>query len=111
MVGGRNAWRMESEPKTGLKAANPGDDEILATHRITWFDEEEGVELRYRTVYTRRIHSIQAGTLDENEWSKVGDAWLPSTHLLRLQALLRRDYLYAELNCCHKTRSRVVDKK
>lgn len=79
-VGGRKAWKMESEPKHGAKAADPREEEILATHRTTWFDEEEGVELRRRSVYTRGIHSIKAGSLDDLEWSKVGDVWLLSAN-------------------------------
>ena len=76
VAGGRKAWKVESEPKRGVKAADPKEEEVLATHCTTWFDEEEGAELRRRSVYTRSIHSIKAGSLDDLEWSKAGDVWL-----------------------------------
>jgi hypothetical protein len=82
MVGGRKAWKVESERKHGAKAASPNEEEILATRRTTWFDEEEGAELRRRAVYVRGIHSIKAGSFDELEWSKVGDAWLLATNYM-----------------------------
>jgi hypothetical protein len=78
-VAGRKAWRVESEPKPGAKAASPDEEEILATRRVTWFDREEGVEVRRHTTYFRAVHKIQAGTRDELEWSKVGDVWLLSS--------------------------------
>ena len=82
-VGGRKAWKVESEPKKGVKGADSKEEEILATRRTTWFDEEEGVEIRRRSVYVRGIHSIKAGSFDEMEWSKVGDAWLLATNHVR----------------------------
>jgi hypothetical protein len=77
VIGGRKAWRIESEPKKAIKTANAQEEEILATRRVTWFDQEDGVELRRHVVYTRHIHNIQPGTLNDIEWGKVGDAWLP----------------------------------
>jgi hypothetical protein len=82
-VGGRKAWKVESEPKKGVKGADSKEEEILATRRTTWFDQEEGVELRRRSVYVRGIHSIKAGSFDDMEWSKVGDAWLLAKNHLR----------------------------
>jgi len=34
-VGGRKAWTVESEPKRGAKAADPKEEEVLATHCST----------------------------------------------------------------------------
>ena len=75
VVNGRKAWRVESEPKPGLKGANSQEEEVLATRRITWFDEEDGVEVRSRSTYFRNAHQIQAGNEMEAESSKVGDSW------------------------------------
>jgi len=80
---GRKAWKVLSEPKKGVKAANGKEEEILATTRATWFDEEEGVEVRQTTYYVRGIHGIKPLSFDTLEWSKVGDAWLPSTNRFR----------------------------
>ena len=91
------------------------------------------MKLRRRTAYTRRVHNIQVGTLaEEIEWSKVGDAWLPSTHyfhgeirplprirelrrraqpLFRLQAVRRRIHVHSQPETsCHNSVSRVVVK-
>ena len=84
-VGGRKTWRVESDPKTGAKAANASEEELLATHRITWFDEEEGIDIRRSTTYTRDVHKIQKGTHAEIEWSKVGEAWLPASQVFRAE--------------------------
>jgi hypothetical protein len=78
LVGGRKTRRVESDPKPGAKAANSAEEELLATHRIVWFDEEEGIDIRRETTYTRTVNKIQAGTHGEIEWSKVGDVWLPA---------------------------------
>jgi hypothetical protein len=81
-VGGRKAWRIESDPKPGVKGANQAEEEVLATHGTTWFDEEEGVEVRRKVVYTRSIHNIKPDSTTDTEWGKVGDAgnvWLPSS--------------------------------
>jgi hypothetical protein len=82
-VNGRKAWRVESEPKAGIKPANGEESDILSSRRVTWFDEGEGFELRRVTTYIRNTHHFQAGTQIEEEWSKVGDAWLSSSLLLR----------------------------
>ena len=82
-VGGRKAWKVESEPKKGVKGAGSQEEEILATRRTTWFDEEQGAEIRRRSVYVRGIHSIKAGSFDEMQWGKVGDAWLLATNHVR----------------------------
>ena len=79
VVGGRKAWRVESDAKPGAKPANPGEQEVIAAHQVTWFDEDEGVDLRRRTTYTHGVHNIKAGTEVEIEWDKVGEAWLPAS--------------------------------
>jgi hypothetical protein len=75
VINGRKAWRVESEPKPGVKGANSQEEEVLATRRVTWFDEEDGVEARSRSTYFRNVHQIQAGNEMEAESSKIGDTW------------------------------------
>jgi hypothetical protein len=79
LVDGRKTWRVESEPKRGIKPANPEEAESLATRRVTWFDQQEGVELRRLTTFIRATHRFQAGTETQMDWSKVGDAFLLSS--------------------------------
>jgi hypothetical protein len=74
-IDGRKAWRMESEPKPGTPWANAQEEEMLAARRITWFDEEAGVEVQNRTTYFRNIHQIQAGNEFDLQFGKVGDSW------------------------------------
>jgi hypothetical protein len=83
VIGGRKTWRIESDPKAGIKPANQGEEEILATHRVTWFDQEEGFDLRRSTTYPRKINKIDAGTHGEFEFAKVGDVWLPASQIFR----------------------------
>ncbi len=70
MVGSRKAWRVESDAKPGAKPANQGEEELLAAHRTTWFDEESGIDVRRKTKYIRATHNIKAGTEAEIEWEK-----------------------------------------
>jgi hypothetical protein len=80
-VGGRKAWRVESSAKAGVRAANATEEELLATRRVTWFDEEDGAEVRHTTNYVRQVHKIEPTTRNEMDRRKVGDAWLPATLL------------------------------
>lgn len=76
-INGRKAWRVESEPQPGAKPANKDEEDQLATHVITWFDEEDGEVARSRTTYIRNAHQIQAGNEMEVEMNKIGDSWHP----------------------------------
>jgi hypothetical protein len=84
-VGGRKAWRVESDAKPDAQPADPGERELMAAHRITWFDEEEGIDVRRNTTYTHGVHNIKAGTEAEIEWGRIGEAWLPVSQIFRGQ--------------------------
>jgi hypothetical protein len=74
-VNGRKAWRVESAPKPDATAKTPAEEEMLATKRIDWFDEEDGIQVRFRSTYVRNIHQLRAGHEMEAERGKVGDTW------------------------------------
>ena len=42
IINGRAAWKMESDPKPGIKAARKEDEEVLASSHTSWFDEQDG---------------------------------------------------------------------
>jgi hypothetical protein len=75
-VRGRAAWKVEAEPKPGLKPANPDDRNAMNTRRVYWFDQESGAELKARHDYVRETNGFQPGTQIEMEFAPVGEAWL-----------------------------------
>jgi hypothetical protein len=81
---GRKAWRMESQPKTKYKPANKEEEQALGARRVTWFDQQEGVELKHIDVFIRATNGFQPGSEMAMEYGKVGDAWLPATQMLRI---------------------------
>ncbi len=81
---GRKTWRLESQPKRGYKPANKEEEQALGARRITWFDQQEGVELKTRDVFIRPTNGFQPGSEIEREYGKVGDAWLIATQTLRI---------------------------
>jgi hypothetical protein len=85
-IGGRKAWRVESDPKPGVKATTIADEELLATHRTTWFDEEEGIDLQRHTTYLRGVRNIRPGSEGEVEFGRIGEAWLPVRMVFRGEA-------------------------
>jgi hypothetical protein len=86
MVGARKVWRIESEPKSDAKPANQMEKEMLSSRRVTWFDEEDGIDVRRRTEYFRNVDEIRSGTIAEIEWGKIGDAWMPAVQVFHGQA-------------------------
>jgi len=75
-LGGRPAWRVASEPKPGLKPASKDDEQPLSTRRVSWFDTQDGIEVRRRVEYFREAGGFRPGTVLETRYAKVGDAWL-----------------------------------
>jgi hypothetical protein len=81
---GREAWRVESEPKTGYKPESKQESEALATRRVTWFDKEEGVELKEHIVFLRATNGFQPGSEFDTEYNKFSDAWLVERFTMRI---------------------------
>jgi hypothetical protein len=78
LVDGRKAWRVESEPKADAMPANQAEKEMLASRRVTWFDKDDGIDVRRRTEYFRNVDEIRSGTYIDVEFHRVGDTWLPA---------------------------------
>ncbi len=75
-VGGRPAWRVESEPRNGYHATDKTEEQILSLRRTTWFDRESGVEIKHRYRLFRDIAGFHAGSWFELEYAKVGEDFL-----------------------------------
>gem|GEM_PF-2033340 len=90
VVGGRKTWRVEAEPKSGIKPANKQDQNFLATRRTLWFDQEEGINIKMLTLYIRDANGFQPGSELEVAFTKVNSTWLPETYHFRfhLKALV-----------------------
>jgi hypothetical protein len=82
-TGGRKAWRVEAEPKPGLKASNQDDEETLASHHVVWFDEEEGMDIRRTDTFFRATNGAQPGMIFEVQMMKFGDAWVTDRFYLK----------------------------
>jgi hypothetical protein len=80
---GRKAWRMESEPKPGYKPANKAEEEALASRRVNWFDQEDGIPIKSSDFFIRAVNTFQPGTEMDWELTKVGDDWLTSDTTMR----------------------------
>jgi hypothetical protein len=92
IVNGRAAWKMESEPKPGIKSANKQEEEVLASRRTNWFDEQDGYRCREIIEYTRPINHFEPGTVFDFQMTRVGDEWLWSDqtiHALLKWAVIR----------------------
>ncbi len=83
VVLGRKCWRLESTPKRGVRPANKEEQLTAATRRVTWIDREEGAEIKRTSIFVHASHDIQPGTEFTEEFSKIGEAWLPATAHLR----------------------------
>jgi hypothetical protein len=105
-LGGRQAWRMESQPKAGYKPANKEEAQALGARRITWFDQQEGVELKHLDVFIRATNGFQPGSEMELEYGKVGEAWLPAAQSLRIDFKV-----FAVVHARGETRYRFYDYK
>ena len=88
-IAGRKTWRVESEPKKDHKPASKSEEQIMGTRRVTWFDQEEGFEVKHETTFVRPVEGNQPGTVYTTLYSKVGDAWLPvqEDHKVEFKAL------------------------
>ena len=80
----RKAWRVESEPKKDHKPANKQEEQIMGARRTTWFDEAEGIELKSDIEYLRPVEGMQPGSHDITEFTKIGDAWLVDTIVMKV---------------------------
>jgi hypothetical protein len=81
---GRRAWRVASEPRPGLKAASKDDEQPLSTRRLSWFDAQDGIEVRRRVEYFREAGGFRPGTVLETRYSKIGEVWLVADEDMRL---------------------------
>ena len=88
-VSGRKAWRVESEPKKDHKPANKTEDQIMGARRVTWFDQEEGFEIKHEIIFERAVEGNQPGTVYTVLFGKVGETWLPvqEDHKVEFKAL------------------------
>ena len=84
IVNGRNAWKVESEPKPGVRPANKQEEEMLAARRTSWFDEEDGARIRELVEFHRAANGFQPGTVFDLRFARVGEAWLPSDAIIRV---------------------------
>jgi hypothetical protein len=82
-INGRPAWKVESEPKPGVKPATKQEEEMLASHRATWFDEEDGNRIRELIEFHRAANGFQPGTVFDLQFARVGEAWLPGDAIIR----------------------------
>ena len=76
IVRGRNTWRVESEPKPGIKPANKREEQEMSARHTTWFDRQEGMIVKERILFLREAKGFQPGCEIDNEYVKIGDAWL-----------------------------------
>jgi hypothetical protein len=106
MVSGRMAWRVESIPRTGYKTAGKEEEKFLSARRVTWFDRDEGVAIKYLEVFLRPTAGFQPGSEVEREFGKHGDAWLLDRLILRYDVKL-----YAVARGRGETRCRFYDYK
>ncbi|HEY4089518.1 MAG TPA: hypothetical protein VGM43_26510 [Bryobacteraceae bacterium] len=82
-INGRAAWKVGSEPKPGVKGANKQEEEMLASHRTSWFDEQDGNRIRELIEFQRAANGFQPGTVFDLQFVRVGEAWLPSDAIIR----------------------------
>ncbi len=82
-INGRAAWKVVSEPKPGVKAANRQEEEVLASSRTSWFDEQDGNRIRELIEFQRAANGFQPGTVFELQFAHVGEAWLLSDATIR----------------------------
>jgi hypothetical protein len=83
MASGRMAWRVESLPKADYKPADKDEEKFLSARRVTWFDAQEGVAIKYLEFFLRPTAGFRPGSEIERELGKHGDAWLPDRLVLR----------------------------
>ncbi|HVY92480.1 MAG TPA: hypothetical protein VHA14_07025 [Bryobacteraceae bacterium] len=87
IVNGRAAWKMESTPKPDARPANTQEEEVLASRRTNWFDEQDGYAFHEIIEYMRPINHFEPGTVFDFQMTRVGDDWLWSDQTIH--ALLK----------------------
>jgi hypothetical protein len=88
LVSGRMAWRVESVPRPSYKPANTEEEKFLSARRVTWFDSQEGVAVKFLEVFLRPAAGFLPGTEIERGLGKHGDAWLNDSLDLRYDVKL-----------------------
>jgi hypothetical protein len=83
IINGRAAWKVESEPKPGVKGGNKQEEEMLASSRTSWFDQQDGNRVRELIEFRRAANGFQPGTVFDLQFARVGEAWLPSDAIIR----------------------------
>ncbi|HXE63434.1 MAG TPA: hypothetical protein VN519_07825 [Bryobacteraceae bacterium] len=83
IINGRPAWKVESEPKSGIKAASRQEEEMLATRRTNWFDEQDGYRFHEHIEFERATRGVQPGTVLDLLATRVGEQWLQSDATIR----------------------------
>ena len=73
---GRRTWRVDSEPKPGYKPANQNEQEVLAARHTSWFDQQEGMRIKWHDEFIRAAKGFQPGTTVDFELTRIGDSWL-----------------------------------
>jgi hypothetical protein len=87
-LGGRMAWRMESSPKADYKPATKDEEKFLSARRVTWFDQQDGMAVKYLEVFLRPTAGFQPGSEIERDFGKHGEAWLIDSLILRYDVKL-----------------------
>jgi hypothetical protein len=83
IINGRVAWRMESEPKSGVKAATRNENEALASRHTSWFDQQDGHLVRELIEIQRVVNGFRPGTVFDLQFARVGEEWLPADMTIR----------------------------
>jgi len=91
IVNGRTAWKMESEPKPGIKPANKQEEEMLASRRTNWFDEQDGHRVRELIEFQHSASAFQPGTIFDLQFALHGEEWLVND--MRMHASLKAAFI------------------
>jgi hypothetical protein len=83
LVGDRKAWRMESEPKPGVKPGDKKDEQAIASRRVFWFDEEDGYPIRQTNEFVRAAGDFEPGSTTEIKLMRIGDDWVGDDFYIR----------------------------
>jgi hypothetical protein len=82
---GRKTWRMESLPKPGYKPANKEEAEVMGARHVSWFDEDDGFNIKETTIFVRATNSFQPGSTIDFALIKVGEDWLQGDSVMRAE--------------------------
>lgn len=84
IINNRAAWKVESQPKPGVKAASKQEEEMLATRRSNWFDEQDGYRFHEVIEFQRAVNGFQPGTVFDLQFARIDDEWLASDVTVRV---------------------------